>query len=312
MPLYLDDFEPPDVPDDYLRALLRIAASARDQPINPATAVNLLRSFVMPLLAPEHQPFFMLSGAQPSWERLYLLYANLAGASEGRDPDLLAAATLVDRVIRHTTSPPREMSFPQHLELASFERVVTYLGLPAGHPTVQIGGHVLRLYDFCRYCWLPAGAKGVCRQHSTRRVEMATPLCGAATLKQVQRLAPRFAGELTRLVSAQEWEFHESNFSSPILLPPSGLLYWLKERRPALAAQLGQVPSSPARTLEALLQLLYGSTGVHVLEAVAGSVHLLTPITARAEAWYTAWQARPGWGGQRPGAGRRTDGASAP
>lgn len=141
---------------------------------------------------------------------------------------------------------------------------------------------------------------------------MATPLCGAATLKQVQRLAPRFAGELTRLVSAQEWEFHESNFSSPILLPPSGLRDWLKERRPALAAQLGQVPSSPARTLEALLQLLYGSTGVHVLEAVAGSVHLLTPITARAEAWYTAWQARPGWGGQRPGAGRRTDGASAP
>lgn len=35
MPLYLDDFEPPDVPDDYLRALLRIAnppATSRSTP----------------------------------------------------------------------------------------------------------------------------------------------------------------------------------------------------------------------------------------------------------------------------------------
>lgn len=76
MPLYLDDFEPPDVLYDYLRALLRIAKSASDQPVNPATAANLLRAFVMPLLAPEHQPLFMLSGAQPSWGRLYVLYAT--------------------------------------------------------------------------------------------------------------------------------------------------------------------------------------------------------------------------------------------
>lgn len=73
-----------------------------------------------------------------------------------------------------------------------------------------------------------------------------------------------------------------------------------------LAAQLSQMTSNPARTLEALLHLLYGSTGVHVLDAVAGSAYLLTPITARADAWYTAWQARPGWGG-RSGAGRRVD-----
>jgi hypothetical protein len=304
MPLYLDDFEPPDVPDDYLRALLRIAKSASDQPVNPATAANLLRTFVMPLLAPEHQSFFMLSGAQPSWDRLYLLYANLAGASGGRDPDLLAAATLVDRVIRHTTSPPRGMSFPPHLELASFERVVSYLGLPAERPTVQLGGHVLRLYDFCRYCWLPAGAKGVCRQHSTRRVEVTTPLCGAATLKQVQRLAPQFAGELTRLVSSQEWEFHESNFSAPILLPPSGLRAWLEHRRPALAALLDCPTSKPARTLESLLSFLYGDDGGRVMDEVAASVYLLTPITCRAEAWCRAWNNRNPWGGARAGAGR--------
>lgn len=306
MPLYLDDFAPPDVPDDYFRALLRIAKAASDHPINPATAANLLRAFVMPLLASEYRPLFMLSGGQPSWDRLLVLYAELASASRGENAQLVAAATLVHTVIRHSTSPPREVSFPSHLEVSSFERVASYLGLPVTRPVVHIGSSSLSLYDFCRYCWLPAEAKGVCRHHSTRRVELAPPpLCGVATLKQVQRLAPAFHAEVTRLVSAQEWEFHESNFSTPILLPPSGLPAWLRERRPALAAGLDQAPSSPARALDALLTSLYGPMGTVVLESLASSVYLLTPITARAEAWVTAWQARPSWGGQRPGAGRR-------
>lgn len=306
MPLYLDDFEPPDVPVAYLQALLRIAGATSDQPVNPAAAANLLRAHLMPLVPSQHQPLFSLGGGQPSWGCLYGLYAGLAGESGGKDTDLIAAAILVDVVIRHSTRPPREMSFPSHLEVASFQRVAAYLGLPVQRPIVKMRGKHVCLYDFCRYCWLPADIKGVCLHHGTRSAEAPGTLCGTATRKQVQRLAPSFNKELTRVVSAQEWEFHESNFTSATLLPPSGLGDWLTQRRPALAEALTSHPHNPARTLEALLTLLYGPAAEDVLASVAASVHVLTPITFRAEAWCTAWNTRPQWGGRRPGAGRRT------
>jgi len=59
------------------------------------------------------------------------------------------------------------------------------------------------------------------------------------------------------------------------------------------------MPSSPARTLEALLQLLYGCASVHVLDAVAGSVHLLTLITARTVSDLVLEGAQPARAGPR-------------
>ena len=118
-------------------------------------------------------------------------------------------------------------------------------------------------------------------------------------------MRPVFEKELSRLVSAEEWQFHESEFSLAVMVPPSGLGSWLKERRPALSQQLEAVGrKGEVRLLPALLRVLYGDKGVDVAQAIGGSVHLLTPTTARAEAWLCAWKGRGGWGGQRRGAGK--------
>jgi hypothetical protein len=58
------------------------------------------------------------------------------------------------------------------------------------------------------------------------------------------------------------------------------------------------------RLLPALLQVMYGDKGVDVAQAIGGSVHLLTPATARAEAWICTWEGRASRGGQRRGAGK--------
>lgn len=151
MPLYLDDFKPPAVPETHLRALLRIATLVSGQAVNPATAAALLREHVGPLLPPEHQPLFALEGRQPSWGRLQVLYAHLLGSSRGEDADLLAAAMVVAVVIRHTARPAREIEFPAHLEVASLERMACYLRLPVRRPMAMLDGREVALHAFCRY-----------------------------------------------------------------------------------------------------------------------------------------------------------------
>lgn len=64
-------------------------------------------------------------------------------------------------------------------------------------------------------------------------------------------------------------------------------------------------PGPDSRALNDLLAVLYGEAAPGVAEAIAGAVHLLTPITVRAEAWLCAWEDRPSWGGARRGAGRQ-------
>lgn len=64
------------------------------------------------------------------------------------------------------------------------------------------------------------------------------------------------------------------------------------------------LPEPDSRALNDLLTVLYGDAAAGVAAALAGEVHLLTPIAARAEAWLCAWEDRPGWGGARLRSGR--------
>ena len=307
MPLYLDDAVPPPMPREFLHVLLDGYKFIGEKPVNPAMVVGLLRERLLPLLPEVHKPLFDLRG-QTSWDTLWILYANLATASGGTDKQLMASAAVVSIFVRHTTQPPREVEFPAHLELASFVRMATLLGLPKADPHMGAQSVPTPLYAFCRYCWLPQRARGVCKHHSASSKpvdKVGVPVCAVATHKQVQRLRPVFEKELIRIVSAEEWQFHESEFGSAVMVPPSGLGNWLKERRPALALLL-EADGRPGevRLLSTLLQVMYGKEGVNVAQAIGGSVHLLTPITARTEAWLCAWKGRGGWGGQRQGAGK--------
>lgn len=307
-PLYFDDFEPLALPHAYMQALMDMGRAIGDEPVNPGTALKLLRAFIRPLVPDQYRQAFDLDG-HASWERIHMLYPQLAFAGQGKDKALLAAATVVDRLVRHTTRPARDFEFPKFLEVSSFTRISKILRLPVANPSVGVGARELRLYEFCKFCWQPARSYRVCQYHSTKQEDTQgalSPACAGATLKQVQRLRESFDRHVAQIVSAEEWEFHGSEFGAPVLLPASGLLAWLHERRPVLA-QAVQDPTYAAEdaALMKMLSVLYGDAAGAVASAIGGAVHLLTPVTARAEAWLTAWQTRPRWGGARRGARRR-------
>jgi hypothetical protein len=307
MPLYIDEAGLPAMPTTHVEAIRGMAHEIGDRAVNPAMAVQLLRRWLLPLIPQPHQRFFELPG-QPTWDKLWDLYAKLVFASEGHDALLIAAAHAVGFLVRHTAQPERGVEFARHVEVASFRRIADRLGLPV--PEVGLlSPTVGALHDFCKYCWLPERSHGVCRYHSTRPEDRAPrdrPLCATTSLKQVQRLRPAFEAHLRRLGGSEEFLFHESLFSAEVLVPSSGLSGWLDLRRPKLA-QLVQGGPSPLRehALGRLLRVLYGGDSSMVAEAIGGAVHLLTPITLRAEAWLMAYTERPAWGGSRVSTGRR-------
>lgn len=309
MPLYLEDLDGLAMPHAFMQALLQMADSVGDRPVNPAIAANLLRGYLAPLIDPPNRSLIERQDGQQSWQRLHLLYLELAAASRGHDRQLLAAAMVVHILVRFSTRPPRDLFMPGTLEVSSFTRMAGYLGLTVQQPLIRLGDQVVNLYGFCRYCWLPAVQKGVCTHHSSRRVEQSGkegPLCAQLTPKQAQRLEPIFTRVLHATVSRQELQFHESGFDAPALVPPSGLATWLSLQRPALSQALTEwAAPATGRTLEQLLRFLYGNDAASVLQVIGASVHLLTPVTIRAESLLTAVALRPSWGGSRRNAGRR-------
>lgn len=302
MPLYLEDVE--NWPPRYDFVLLVMALLIGARPVNPAMAMELIREFVAPILPERHGALLEPEG-QPSWRQIHFMYVNLAFESnQGTDADVVSAATIVNILFKHTTKPPRELAFPRFVEVSSFTRICGYLGLPVAEPTVGFGDGSRDLYSFCKYCWLPEVFHGVCHFHSSKALPVAPangqPLCGTISLKQGQRLRTAFDKQVLALATKEELALHDSNFVEPVLLPPSGLRNWLKERRPILAALVGEAPSMPdTHALADLLATLYGERGGAAAEAIGGAVHLLTPVTTRAEGWLAAWGARPRWGGAR-------------
>jgi hypothetical protein len=302
LPLYLEAIENwPQRHDFVLRAMALVIGA---QPFNPAMAMELIRTFVAPVLSERHAALLEPAG-QPSWQRIHFMYAKLVFESnQGTDADVLSAATIIDILFKHSTRAPRGLTFPRFVEVSSFIRVCGYLGLPVAEPTVEFGDGPRELYGFCKYCWLPEVSHGVCHDHSTKTLPLAPaegqPFCGTTSLKQGQRLRPVFDKQMLALATKEELALHDSNFVAPVLLPPSGLRNWLKERRPALAALVGEAASMPdTHALADLLATLYGARGGAVAEAIGGAVYQLTPVTTRAEGWLAAWAAKPRWGGAR-------------
>lgn len=303
MPFYLEDVDISALTAVERSVLREIAGEIGESVVNPSMALSLIHRFLTPLLAAGQHELLRVVG-QPSWDRIHTLYPQLAFASnKGQDRQLIAAATLVHLLFLHTTRPPRDVQFPPFVELSSFRRIAGYLKLPVVSPSLLVGEHQLDLYKFCQYCWLPARARDLCALHSIKPGNLGRfgkqSACGHTTQKQGNRLKELFDMCTLAFVSQEELDFHESDFALPVMFPPSGLAAWLCERRPFLGAEFTQRHTSGANPLDTLLSILYGSQGNLVAESIGGAVHLLTPITARAEGWMTAWNVRPSHGGNR-------------
>src|SRR5687768_15139909 len=89
MPLYLEDID--TWPERYRFVLPVIAALVGEQPVNPAMAMELIRTLLAPLL-PESQAALVELDGQPSWQRIHFLYPKLMFESRrGEDADLVSA-----------------------------------------------------------------------------------------------------------------------------------------------------------------------------------------------------------------------------
>jgi hypothetical protein len=305
MPLHLADFAlERNLPDRYCRALMEMRFDVLTEPVTPAVAARLIQMRLR-LLLPESKRHLLELEGQPSWDRLQVLFPRLMFESNrGQDEDLVAAATLVDILVRFSTRPERDMKHPQFIEVNSFARVCGYLRLPAAAPQMKVVEQDVGLYDFCKFCWLPALSRGLCQFHSMRSLPIEPPnrqpVCALVTFKTAKRFRPAFEKKTVTLATAEELAFHNSEFAMQILLPMSGLRLWLEDRRPTLARLIGAPRSSPDTTvLSDLLAALYGVRGADLKAALGPAVHLLTPVTLRAEAWLAAWHERPTWGGAR-------------
>ena len=253
MPLHLADFAlRRNLPDPYRRVLMEMRFDVLSEPVTPALAARLIQARLRPLL-PESQRALLDFERQPSWSRLHVLFPKLVFESNrGQDEDLVAAATVVDILVRFSTRPHREITFPQFIELNSFTRVCGYLRVPvSAPPLMQVVEQDVGLYDFCKFCWLPAIARGICQFHSLRMLPLEPPnqqpVCALMALKTAKRFRSAFEKKTLALTTTEELAFHNSDFATQILVPISGLRLWLGERRPHLArsAPHGPRPTRP-------------------------------------------------------------------
>jgi len=300
MPIYLEDFDAPEMPEPFINALLAIGNATIGRPVTPGIAIDLLRKHLAPMLHEGLRPLFHEKG-QPSWHSIHWLYGHLLFASDqGSELEMTSAAYVVEAVFRHSRRPARELRFPATPEVDSFERMARLAGRTLPARNCIIAAENIDLLRFCKYCWRPAwnSAAVVCVDHSAaRQLEVKA---NAAGYKQAQRLRPAFEIRVGRIASKDEWEFHESDFKADVFFPMEGAFAWLRARRPHLFEAL-QRDQSAASDIERVVRYLYDGQ-VQTAEMTQRAI-LLTPVTLRAEAWLQALADKSRWGGARPGSG---------
>lgn len=107
------------------------------------------------------------------------------------------------------------------------------------------------------------------------------------------------------------WEFHESGFESPTLIPTQDIFKWLSDRRPLLANLLTQqgLEIIDENIIDSLLLLLHSPEGLtftqnepYIKANLIIKAHpiLKWPMLLRAESWLHArYTLRGNWGGKR-------------
>lgn len=135
--------------------------------------------------------------------------------------------------------------------------------------------------------------------------------------RQAHRLKRNFDIAISKSMTKEVMEFHESEFTADVLLPRSGRNEWLVRRRPRVGQLLREtgVAIGDDNIIEHLLALLHDSasmkgawrsTYMMVNTTIIQMPELIWPILARAESWLlVSEQTRKNWGGKRKNSGRR-------
>lgn len=279
----------------------------------------------MPLLAAEHQDVFK-NRPQPSWDMLEHVYVALLGRSEGVDTDLMNMAVAMQILYRHSTRPPRQEKAPPLAEVMYFLDMCDFAKSPVRALCGADADGNTALFRFCKYCWRTAIPKrSICPEHAFEHKDGDTRQEGsvdkgvqtpASRRKQASRQKPLFDAAVSKLLTKEVLEFHDSHYVADVLLPGSSRMRWLVKRRPTVAALLSDVGGDETDEgfVESLLKLLHELSGLQgSLEVMYSQVNsiivqtpgLIWPMLVRAEAWHAVRKdVRQGWGGIRKNAGR--------
>lgn len=257
---------------------------------------------------------------------MLMAYPELIGRSKGDNILLMSMATAVRILYHHTTHPPREEGSAQLLEVVYFFQMCDHARLPlkklyGGHEGMGRG-----LFRFCKYCWRTAiPERQICYEHASMVADESAKVPAAlveaktstSRRKQAHRQKRDFDIAISKLMTTEVMEFHESEFTADVLLPQSGRSEWLVRRRPRVAQLLTEtgVAVGDDNIIEHLLTLLHNSasmqgvwrsTYVRFNTTIIQMPELIWPILARAESWLLVRdQTRKNWGGKRENSGRQ-------
>lgn len=304
---------------------MTIRFEVAEHPVSPRLAWNLACRHLRPLLAVEHQNVFP-ARLRANWDTMLIAYIELLERSNGEDAALLNMATAVRILYRHTTAPPREEGGPPLLETMNFLLMCDYARLPLKRLYFGKDGRDAGLFRFCKYCWRTAIlGRLICYDHASVVVDGSAKIpralaseakTAAARRKQANRQKQKFDAAISKLLTREVEEFHDSEFTADVLLPQSGRHDWLVRRRPRVAQLLSEAGTevSDDNMVGLLLKLLHDSeslqgvwrtTYVRINTTITQIPELIWPILIRAESWLLVReQTHNNWGGIRVNSGR--------
>lgn len=325
MPLYfsLDD-DDLSFSSEVRLGLKQIERNTRGIAVTPRIALSQIRQQLFPLLPREHDAVID-SLSTPTWEDVLFVFVELAFRSEGTDKRLIEVAQAVKLIHSHSTRQPRDLAFPEFVEVMYFLQMHGHHGTPVRHlcNPDEVGN--CAIFRFCKYCWrLAVPTKRLCLVHQPSTEEIRKAVERGNTLqkrdslyKEAARQKKKFDEAIQNLLTKEVLEFHESNFKADVLFPQIGIRPWLLKRRPALCRNLGKFLdlSSDETSVNLLLDSLHSSTGMPVQVTTAYEnansmirkhPPLIWPMLLRAEAWHmTREHLASNWGGRRERAGRK-------
>lgn len=326
MPIYLDRaLIEGEFPKEIAEAILHIKAATAELAVTPNIALGLMRQHLAPLLPSEHRDVFDKLKTV-AWDDLYMIYVELGSRSED-ERLLFEIGCAIKAIYAHSTAQPRELAFPDCIEVPYFIDMYDHLRTPIRNICQPDRNGNCSVFRFCKYCWRHAiPARAICPIHSLGGKQQYVSSVahdnsdqrGAYTYyKEGQRQKILFDKTINKILTAEVTEFHESNFTAQVLFPQVAIKDWLSLRRPNLWNKLGdqQRHFTDATAIDILLGFLHDASNlVHSVQDAYNKTNdlirarpiLIWPMLLRAEAWFVARESsRRSWGGSRKGAGRK-------
>lgn len=321
MPLYIDDAEIESrfcIP--VAQALKTIKSEMQGRAVTPSLALSLMKKYFQPLIPECHQDV-LGNLTQASWEDLEFTYAEMVFRSGQPSGQLTEIAVSINLICIFTTHPPR--TFPDHetIEITYFLQVCRQLKLGIENSVRFSDNGRFDVLRACKYCWRqPVPGRLICATHTAGDKHVNIKLgdqedsdtnLPVTDYKESRRQKQAFDKTLNQILTKELLEFHDSHFTTPILMPDVNIWQWLNSRRPLLShlllAQNKAVDDE--QIVDSLLSLLHKPIGLTETQyqpylrantLIKTYPILLWPMLLRAEAWLTARKTlRDNWGGKR-------------